>query len=133
MSSQRTRFAATAPRLFAVLALAVLAASCRGDRVAGVGDPSAARPTPPPVEMAGRWFFSAGGGSTCTMNLTSDGAIRPEGGCPGNFFTSRKWTFENNALVMRDHNGQPLAQLTQAGPNRFEGPGAQGPQVSLAR
>lgn len=120
------------PRLLAAAALAALAAGCRTDRVAGV-DTAAPRPTPPPVEMAGRWFFSATGGSTCAMNLTSDGAVRPEGGCPGNFFTSRKWTFENNALVMRDHNGQPLAQLTQAGPNRFDGQSGQGQQVSLAR
>lgn len=133
MSSHRALFAAVTPRLLAVFALAALAAGCRSDRVASVGDQSAARPAPPPVEMSGRWFFSATGGSTCTMNLTSDGAIRPEGGCPGNFFTSRKWTFENNALMMRDHNGQPLAQLTQAGPNRFEGQAGQGQQVSLAR
>jgi len=42
--------------------------------------------------------------------------IAPEGGCPGNFYTSRKWTFEQDALVIRDHNGQPLGQLALAAP-----------------
>ena len=45
-----------------------------------------------------------------------EGTIAPEGGCPGKFFTSRKWTFEQGgARSMRDHNGQPLAQLSMRG------------------
>ena len=55
-----------------------------------------------------------------------EGTIAPEGGCPGNFYTSRKWTFEQGALVIRDHNGQPLAQLALAGPGRFEGKATNG-------
>ena len=50
----------------------------------------------------------------------SEGTIAPEGGCPGKFFTSRKWTFDQGGLTIRDHNGQPLAQLSDAG-RRFEG------------
>ena len=34
------------------------------------------------------------------------GAIAPEGGCPGNFYTSRKWTIEQGSLVIRDHTGR---------------------------
>ncbi len=49
-----------------------------------------------------------------------DGTIAPEGGCPGKFFTSRKWTYDQGGLIMRDHTGQPLAQLTGAG-GRFDG------------
>jgi hypothetical protein len=86
--------------------------------------------------MAGRWALTGTGG-TCAMNLVSggpsEGAIRPEGGCPGNFFTSRKWTFENGALVIRDHNGQPLGRLTQVVPGRFEGQATAGQPVSLVR
>ena len=35
----------------------------------------------------------------------------PDGGCPGNFYTSRQWAMEQNALVIRDNKNQPLAQL----------------------
>ena len=41
----------------------------------------------------------------------ADGTIAPEGGCPGKFYTSRKWTYDQAGLTIRDHNGQPLAQL----------------------
>ena len=62
-----------------------------------------------------------------------EGTIAPEGGCPANFFTSRKWTFEQGALVIRDHNGQPLGQLAQSAPGRFDGKAASGQQVLLSR
>ena len=62
-----------------------------------------------------------------------EGTIAPEGGCPGNFYTSRKWTFDQTGLVIRDHNGQPLAQLALAGPGRFEGKATAGAAVTLAR
>src|SRR5262249_61539901 len=61
----------------------------------GTGGP---RP-PPPVNMAGRWTLTAPGTGGCAMNFgatpgAAEGTIAPEGGCPGNFFTSRKWVFE---------------------------------------
>jgi hypothetical protein len=62
-----------------------------------------------------------------------EGTIAPEGGCPGNFFTSRKWTFEQGGLIIRDHTGQSLALLALAGSNRFEGQASNGQAVSLAR
>ena len=63
----------------------------------------------------------------------SEGTIAPEGGCPGNFFTSRKWVFEESGLVIRDHTGQPLAQLAFAPPSRFDGRAASGQAVTLSR
>ena len=42
-----------------------------------------------------------------------EGTIAPEGGCPGKFFTSRKWTHDQAGLTLRDHTGQPLAQLAR--------------------
>jgi Protease inhibitor Inh len=98
---------------------------------------SAPRAVPPP-EMNGRWMLSAAAGGACGMTFAgtpgaSEGAIRPEGGCPGNFFTSRKWTFEGGALLLRNHNGEPLAQLTEAAPGRFDGQATAGAPVSLAR
>ena len=60
------------------------------------------------------------------------GTIAPEGGCPGNFFTSRKWTFEHGMLIIRDFKNQPLAQLSYAG-DRFEGEDASGGKLTLSK
>jgi hypothetical protein len=88
--------------------------------------------------MAGRWLLGSAGSGQCNMTFggnagAGEGTIAPEGGCPGNFFTSRKWTFEAAGLVIRDHTGAALAQLAQAGPGRFEGQAAGGLQVTLSR
>jgi hypothetical protein len=96
------------------------------------------RPTPPPVNMDGRWRLAAQGGGTCSLNFgaapgVGEGTIAPEGGCPGNFFTSRKWIFEQGGLTIQDHTGQPLAQLVLAGSSRFEGQASNGQAISLAR
>jgi hypothetical protein len=63
----------------------------------------------------------------------AEGTIAPEGGCPGNFFTSRRWLFEQGSLVIRDHNGQSLTQLKQDQTGRFEGQTAKGELIWLAR
>ena len=63
----------------------------------------------------------------------AEGSIAPEGGCPGNFFTSRKWIFQEGGLTIQDHTGQTLAQLVLAGSSRFEGQASNGQAVSLAR
>ena len=93
-------------------------------------------PQPPPIQVAGRWRLAAGGGA-CFMNFTQvagtgQGTIAPEGGCPGNFFTSRKWTFEHGALIIRDHKSDVLAELSLAG-GRFEGHQTGGGALSLSR
>jgi hypothetical protein len=102
--------------------------------------PAAAAPAAnaAPADIAGRWALTAMG-ATCAMNLgpasgPAEGAVRPEGGCAGSFYTTRKWTFEGGGLVLRDHNGKPLAQLKLLAPGRFEGQTAAGGQpVSLVR
>jgi hypothetical protein len=125
------------------LALAVFAvAGCSGfgggDRSGTGAVPGAAQPSVPPVSLAGRWLLSQPGRGQCHMNFgatsagATEGTIAPEGGCPGKFFTSRKWTFEQGSLVMRDHNGQPLAQLSEAG-GRYDGKATSGEPVALAR
>ena len=83
-------------------------------------------------------MLSAASSGACGVNLTggpgaSEGSMRPEGGCPGNFFTSRKWTFEGGALVIRNHNNEPLGQLSMTAPGRFDGQSTAGQPVSLAR
>ena len=127
------------------LLLAMLAlAGCSGDRLSEFWSPgpnavpAAAQPSAPPVNLAGRWLLSSPGRGQCHMTFAAaspsavEGTIAPEGGCPGKFFTSRKWTYDRNGLAMRDHNGQPLAQLAGAG-GRFDGKAASGEPVTLAR
>ena len=92
----------------------------------------------PPVSLAGRWQLSSPSRGQCNMTFgaanatASEGTIAPEGGCPGKFFTSRKWTYDQNGLTMRDHTGQPLAQLSGTG-GRFDGKATTGEPVALGR
>jgi hypothetical protein len=94
---------------------------------------------PPPLNLAGRWTLSATGSTSCGMTFGSsnpdaaEGTIAPGGGCPFNFFTSRKWSYTEAGLTLRDHNAQALAQLTPAGPNRFEGTTGSGQEIALSR
>jgi hypothetical protein len=93
-------------------------------------------PAPPPTDLGGRWRFTAAAGGGCFMTLGNapsavQGTIAPEGGCPGNFFTSRKWTFEHDMLIIRDHKGQQLAQLSFTG-GHFEGQDNNGGTITLS-
>ena len=93
-------------------------------------------PTPPPIDLAGRWRLTAAAGGACFMTLggtpgAGQGTIAPEGGCPGNFFTSRKWSFEHDALIIRDHKGEALGQLSFTG-GHFEGQDDKGGTLSLS-
>ena len=92
----------------------------------------------PTIEMTGRWVLASTGSGSCAMVFNStvgahEGTVAPEGGCPGKFFMSRKWAFEQNSLVIRNHNEEPLAQLSSAQPGRLEGRATNGDPVSLTR
>ena len=118
---------------------ALLLSGCASQQAATTATPvSATRYGAPPEPMGGRWQLSAPGQSQCVMNFNAaagegEGTIAPEGGCPGNFYTSRKWTFEQGALVIRDHTGAPLGQLALASPGRFDGKATSGQPVLLSR
>jgi hypothetical protein len=132
-----------------VLCSALLAACSGSDRFgvnsgAPAGPASGAAPASgpaaaaPPVSLAGRWTLSSTGTGSCAMTFganpdATEGTIAPGGGCPFNFFTSRKWSYTEAGLTLRDHNAQTLAQLTPAGPNRFEGKTNAGQEVALSR
>jgi len=126
----------------ALLVLAIAAAGGCANRTEAPPEVAAAPPPPAPsqppsIELNGRWRLAAAAGGACFMNFahapgTGQGTIAPEGGCPGNFFTSRKWTFEHGALIIRDHKSEVLAELTLAG-NHFEGHQAGGGALSLSR
>jgi protease inhibitor Inh len=111
-------------------------AACNTDGL-GIGGASTEAPGAPPANMAGRWLFSSPGRGQCHMTFGAapnavEGTIAPEGGCPGKFYMSRKWTYDQGGLTVRDHNSQPLAQLSSAGSN-FAGKSASGEQVTLIR
>jgi hypothetical protein len=128
--------------LLAPLALA----DCTGSRI-GFSDPFAPEPqaaastqsAAPPINMAGRWLLASPSGGVCGMTFTpgpeaTSGKIAPEGGCPGKFFTSRQWSFDQGALVISDHKERALARLAAAGPTGpFEGQAASGISVTLSR
>jgi hypothetical protein len=135
-------WAKAAPCLVPLMLL--LAACTNTERLGGAPEQAAAPPavaappslSPPPVDLAGKWRLSVAGGSACSMTFggstgASDGTIAPAGGCPASFFTSRKWSYENDRLVIRNHKGEVLAQLAYAN-GHFEGQGASG-AVTLAR
>jgi hypothetical protein len=131
----------------ALLVLAALAACSANEQLAASRpepQPAAAPaappppPSPPPVAVAGRWKFTAASGGGCFMTFGAasptavTGTVAPEGGCPGAFFTSRKWTFEHGELIVRNHKAEPLAQLSYAG-GHFEGHETGGAAVTLSR
>jgi hypothetical protein len=137
-------------RWLAIGAAATLA-GCGSDRVLTSTNPepppppapaaqAAARPvpTPPPVEMAGRWQLTSTAGGACAMTFAAtpgsgEGTVAPEGGCPGKFFTSRRWVYDRDTLVIRDHKGEPLGRLAFSPPARFEGQAGPGETISLSR
>lgn len=128
-------------RISTVLLALLSLAGCGGGGLSLSGSsaaPEVAAPAAPPVSLAGKWLLSSPGRGQCRMTFGSagpnaaEGTIAPEGGCPGKFFTSRKWTYDQAGLTMRDHNGQPLAQLAGSG-GAFEGKATAGEQVTLTR
>jgi hypothetical protein len=120
-------------RLAGILVAAMLA-GCAGSPF---GDTAPTAPPAPTAEMAGRWILAAPNAPVCGLNFggtpgAQGGRVVPEGGCPGNFFTSRHWRLDQGMLVIDDEENQPLAQLTFAG-GRFEGQAAAGMAVTLTR
>ena len=63
---------------------------------------------------------------------SAEGTIAPAGGCPGNFFISRKWTFDHDMLIVRDYKGEVLVELSFAD-GRFEGKDFSGAAMTLSR
>jgi Protease inhibitor Inh len=125
-----------------LLSTTLLLAGCWStDRPAAENTLTATGPAPtvPPVNMAGKWTLSAVGAGSCKMTFgatqadVTEGTIAPAGGCPFNFFTSRKWSYTTAGLTIRDHNAQSLAQLAPSGGDRFEGKTGAGQDIALSR
>ena len=123
--------------------LVVLAfAGCTGDRFGFPGSEKEKAEVKPNIAMAGRWMLTSPNRGQCGMNFTgapkaTEGTIAPEGGCPGKFYTSRKWTLgEEGKVTIQDHTGGELVQLTPSGTGTamwFEGQSITGERVMLAR
>jgi len=125
-------------RLWLIMTFAIALAGCAREAVVSNAPAGGTRTSAPPEPMGGRWQLAAPGGSQCVMTFGTtaaegEGTVAPEGGCPGNFFTSRKWTFEQGALIIRDHTGAPLGQFVKAMPGRFDGNATSGQHVLLSR
>lgn len=128
---------------FAAVLLSLALAGCAGERMSGLfgggqQEPAYTGSIRPQVDMSGRWVLVSPGRGQCTMNFSGgpgapNGGIAPEGGCPGNFFTSRNWNFEQAGLILRDHTGAPLGQLSAAGNARFDGRSVAGEPITLYR
>jgi hypothetical protein len=130
-------------RVAAMLA-AVALAGCSGDRFANSSPPpapaarAAAPRTVPLADMAGRWQLTSPGSGACAMGFGGaggavEGTIAPEGGCPGKFFTSRRWAFDQDALLIRSHTGEVLGRFSMPAPGRFEGQATSGEPLTLSR
>lgn len=136
---------ALAASAIAVVIVCLILSGCAGERMSGGLFASSSQQEPvytgsirPQTDMNGRWTLVSPGRGQCTMNFhsgpgTPNGGIAPEGGCPGNFFTTRNWNFEQAGLILRDHTGQPLGQLSAAGNARFDGRSVAGEPITLYR
>jgi hypothetical protein len=155
MSRTNERLLPVLARACTIGAVATLVAACSGgglnlgDRIAPLAAAPSGRvaaaplndpagPQQPPIDMAGRWTLASTNGGACGMNFgaapgAGEGTIAPEGGCPGTFFTSRKWTYERDGLIIRDHRGQPLGQLAIASPAQLNGQATTGLPITLTR
>jgi hypothetical protein len=114
--------------------IALMLAGCAGGRFS-FGDQAAS--APPVSDMSGRWILAAPNAPSCGLNFGGapggrEGRVSPEGGCPDKFFMSRRWTFEQDTLVINDEDNTPLAQFKLAG-ERFEGRSAAGTPITLIR
>jgi hypothetical protein len=136
MHDTRPAFRASALILVQALTLAACSIDMPGSSSTTPAQP--AQTGAPPVSLAGRWQLSSPGRGQCNMTLGAsapaavDGTIAPEGGCPGKFYMSRKWTYDQTGLTLRDHNGQPLGQLSGEG-GSFQGKATSGEPLALMR
>jgi hypothetical protein len=93
--------------------------------------------TPVDDSITGRWILSAPNAPSCGLEFggaagARAGSVAPDGGCPGNFYMSRRWAIEGGVLTITGQESQPLAQLKVVG-SRFEGQSRTGTPVTLSR
>jgi hypothetical protein len=119
---------------FGVLVVLTLT-GCAGEQ-SSLGS-SAPAPAPIDASMTGRWILTAPNAPSCGLEFggasgARAGAVTPDGGCPSNFYMSRRWAMEGDALTITSDQNRPLAQFKSAG-THFEGQSAAGTPVTLSR
>ena len=121
-------------RLFPVIGNLLLALSLTGCAAntlsltgAETAPPSGGMPA-----MAGRWILAAPNAPTCGMNFTGtgEGAVSPEGGCPGDFFLGRRWRLAAGKLTIAGEDGNALGVFAFSN-NVFAGKDNAGTPVTL--
>jgi hypothetical protein len=118
-------------RITGGILIAAMLAGCAGSPL---GETTTAAVT---SDMTGRWILTAPNAPTCGVNFNGapdaqQGSIVPEGGCPGNFYTSRHWALNAGTLTIVDDQNQPLASLVLTG-GHFEGQATTSMPVTLSR
>lgn len=118
----------TTPGMLVVLTLT----GCAAERVS-----LETAPAPKELSIPGRWILTAPGVPTCGLEFGGApsgraGSIAPDGGCPGNFYMSRRWAMEDGALTIADTDNQPLAKFKFVGAH-FEGESPNGVPMILSR
>jgi hypothetical protein len=63
---------------------------------------------------------------------SQSGSVSPDGGCPGNFYMSRRWSMNDGAIAVTDAENQPLAHFKLVG-DRYEGQSVAGVPMTLSR
>jgi hypothetical protein len=119
-------------RLAGTILVGLLLGGC-----AGGSGPGGANAQAPETTMVGRWMLSAPNAPSCGITFTGAATARagnaaPEGGCPGKFFLSRRWTLDQDTLAINDEEGNALATFKRTD-GRFEGQAAAGFAVTLSR
>jgi hypothetical protein len=126
-------------RIAGSFVVALLASGCAGQPTV-LGGTQTAAPGPgtlDSLDMNGRWKLAAPDAPSCGMHFSgtpdaNEGAIEPEGGCPGKFFTSRHWSLNGGQLVISNHAKAPLARL-KLSQGQFRGKSTAGTPVTLSR
>lgn len=125
-------------RIAGGVVIILLLAGCAGQQLS-FGDDGPAAPPPPQTNMEGRWRLAAPGSPSCGMHFGGGpgihtGAVQPEGGCPGQFFTARHWELSKDGaqLTIDDYQMNVLAEL-QRSANGFAGKSDAGRPVTLTR
>ncbi|MFA6266891.1 MAG: AprI/Inh family metalloprotease inhibitor [Pseudolabrys sp.] len=125
---------------FLLASIAVALAGCGGGASLTSDEPPKAAVAEPGIAelgMDGRWTLAAPNAPTCGMTFTggptaTEGRVTPDGGCPEQFYMSRRWRLSDAMLTIVDGDNAPLASLRAAG-NRFEGRSISETPITLSR
>ena len=118
----------TTPGILVVLTLA----GCAGERIS-----LESAPTQKDLTIPGRWILSTANAPSCGLEFGGvasgrAGSVSPDGGCPGKFYMSRRWSTDDGAITITDAENQTLAHFRLVG-DRYEGQSTGGTPMTLSR